>query len=270
MRRFAQLGAAAGVVGLLLVGPAAMASQSVVYNNIPSPKPGNVPSVGFEATGTSEFGGQVSFAAGGRHHPHLSVVMSSWACQTGTWSSHDCGSAPGATFSEPLTFKVYAVNADNEPGALLGAVTRTFQMPYRPSANFTKCSGSDAGKWYKASTGACYNGKSFIVKVRLGSLELPDNAIVAVAFNTTHYGYNPFGEHTDCYGTDGGCGYDSLNVGTGDSPADVGSQPLPDDAYQNSAFGSMYCDGGLGGAGTFRLDAGCWTGYQPAFKVSAG
>jgi len=49
----------------------------------------------------------------------------------------------------------------------------------------------------------------------------------------------------------------------------VGSQPLPDDAYLNSADGSQYCDGGTGGTGTFRLDAGCWTGYQPAFQVKA-
>jgi hypothetical protein len=32
---------------------------------------------------------------------------------------------------------------------------------------------------------------------------------------------------------------------------------------------AQYCDGGTGGTGTFRLDAGCWTGYQPAFQVKA-
>ncbi|MBI2356983.1 hypothetical protein HYV12_02970 [Candidatus Dojkabacteria bacterium] len=36
------------------------AASAVVYNSIPDPLPGNVPSLGFEATSTSEFGGQVS------------------------------------------------------------------------------------------------------------------------------------------------------------------------------------------------------------------
>jgi hypothetical protein len=44
---------------------------------------------------------------------------------------------------------------------------------------------------------------------------------------------------------------------------------LPDDAYLNSSSGGQYCDGGTGGIDTFRLDAGCWTGFQPAFKVAA-
>jgi hypothetical protein len=47
-----------------------------------------------------------------------------------------------------------------------------------------------------------------------------------------------------------------------------GAFPLPEDAYLNG--GSYpYCDHGAGGTGTFRLDAGCWGGYQPSFEVKA-
>ena len=116
------------------------------------------------------------------------------------------------------------------------------------------------------------DGKLVTKTVSLGSLDLPDKAIISVAYNTTHYGYAPIGESAPCYGTSGGCGYDSLNVAVTDpaSPSpSVGSNPLPDDAYFNSSTGGQYCDGGSGGTGTFRLDSGCWTGYQPVFSVTA-
>lgn len=226
-------------------------------------------SVGFEATAASEFGGQVAFAGTNRHKPKVTLVLSSWGCETGFWYSGNCGTTTGAKFNAAITLNVYAVGVNDEPGNLLGSVTHTFAILYRPSANYSKCTGADAGKWYKAADATCYNGKALKKSVSLGSLDLPDKVIIGVAYNTTHYGYNPLGESTTCYTTDGGCGYDALNVGTGDSPATVGSQPLPDDAYFNSTQGSQYCDGGANGTGTFRLDAGCWGGYQPAFRVTA-
>jgi hypothetical protein len=271
--RAAGISAAILAATALFAGPAATAStplaKATVYNNIPSPLPGNVASVGFEATGASEFGGQVGFAGTNRTKPQVTVVMSSWGCQSGFWYSGDCSTAKKAKFNAPLTVNVYKVGDGGEPGTLIGTVTHTFAMPYRPSANYTKCSGDDAGKWYDKSSATCYNGRAFTLKVKLGSLDLPDTAIVSVAYNTTHYGYSPIGESAPCFTSSGGCAYDALNVGTGDSPPSVGSQPQPDDAYFNSTQGSQYCDGGAGGTGTFRLDAGCWTGYQPAFKVSA-
>jgi hypothetical protein len=255
----------------MLIAPAATAAltRTTVYNNIPAPLPGNVPSLGFEATATSELGGQISLAGTHRNNPIVTVTLSSWGCQTGSWNAGNCGTTPGSTFSVPLKVKVYEVGAGNEPGDLIGVVRHTVNVPYRPSANFTKCTGANAGKWYSTADSTCYNGKAVTRVVSLGSLDLPDNVIVGAAYNTTHYGYHPIGESAACYGTSGGCGYDSLNVGLGDSPAAVGSQPTPDDAYLNSSDGSQYCDGGTNGTGTFRLDAGCWTGYQPAFKVTA-
>jgi len=253
-----------------LAAPAATAAtKTTIYNNIPSPLPGNVPSVGFEASAASEFGGQVGFDGTARMKPKVKVVMSSFGCQGGHWNTGDCSTTPGATFSEQLTLNVYTVGELNEPGTMIGTVTHTFNMPYRPAANYTKCTGEDAGKWFDSGTATCYNGKAFTKSVSLGTLDLPDTAIIGIAYNTTHYGYSPIGESAACYTSAGGCGYDSLNVGTGESPASVGSQPLPDDAYLNSTQGSQYCDGGAGGTGTFRHDAGCWTNDHPAFKVTA-
>src|ERR1700733_4439350 len=58
----------------------ASAAPSVIYNNIPSPIPGNVPSEAFQATQTSEFGGQVQFSGTNRYNPLVNVLMSSWGC----------------------------------------------------------------------------------------------------------------------------------------------------------------------------------------------
>jgi parallel beta-helix repeat protein len=253
---------------LSLGGTAAASSSSVVYNNIPSPQPGNVASQAFEAQSASEFGGQIQLAGTARTNPTVTVLMSSWGCQSGHWYSADCSTTPGATFSEPITLNVYNVGSGGAVGSLFTSVTQTFNIPYRPSADNTNCTGGSTGEWYSASDNTCYNGFATPVSFNLAGLTLPDTVIVSVAFNTTHYGDSPFGEGTACFTSSAGCGYDSLNVGV-DNALTAGADPQPDDAYLNSSWGGAYCDGGTGGTGTFRLDSGCWTGYQPAIEVTA-
>ena len=60
----ALVGASIALLGL--GGTAAASSSSVVYNNIPSPQPGNVASEAFEAQSASEFGGQIHLAGTAR------------------------------------------------------------------------------------------------------------------------------------------------------------------------------------------------------------
>jgi len=267
--RYVAVGAAILTTAALAIAPAATAAQKVtIYNNIPAPLPGNVPSIGFEATATSEFGGQVAFDEGSRSRPRIGVVFSSWACQQGSASTGDCKTVRGATFTHDITVNIYRVKADNEPGALFRSVTQETAFPYRPSANHRQCSGADAGKWYNAADGSCNNGKAVTRYFALLG-NLPDKVIVSVAFNTSDYGVMPIGHDASCYGTDSGCPYDSLNVGTSAMDPTQGTQPLPDDAYLNSSYGPNYCDGGEGGTDSFRLDSGCWTGYQPAFSIQA-
>ena len=77
------------------------------------------------------------------------------------------------------------------------------------------------------------------------------------------------------YSSSAQCPYDLINVGITDEknpPATVptvGTDPLPEDAYQNNHYPQFYCDGGAAGSGVFRLDAGCWTGAQVLFEVKA-
>lgn len=244
---------------LALMSTPVSAASSVVYNNIESPQPGNVSSWGYEATSTSEMGGQVGLAGSNRVNPKVTVLMSSWGCENGNWFNNDCSTTPGATFSHPVTLNIYSVGAGNAAGALLATKTETFNIPYRPSVDTLNCSD---GRWYDGST--CFNGLATPISFQFSNLTLPNNAIISVAYNTSHYGYAPMGELA-CFSESGGCGYDSLNVGL-ETVLSVGTQPIPDDGYLNSSSAGSYCSGP---AGTFRLDTGCWTGYQPSFKVEA-
>ena len=260
------------VLAILVASVSAFGQGNTIYNTIPSPLPGNLFSLGYEANATSEWGDQVIFAPGGRALTTVTVTMSSWGCQAGHWNTSDCVTAPGATFTHPITVNIYAVGAGNSVGALLATKTQTVTIPYRPSADLIHCTGTNAGKWYDAVSATCFNGKAANVAIDLTSVgaTLPTNAIVSVAYNTSHYGYAPIGQSPACYSTAAGCPYDSLNVaGTDLSTLTIGLNPYPDDAYFNSQYAPNYCDGGITGVGGFRLDAGCWTDFKPSIKVNA-
>ena len=242
-----------------------------VYNSIPSPLPGNVASVGFQATQASEFGDRVQFSAGsGRSLLTAEQIMSSWGCESGSWNGNNCLTTPGATFSHAITLNIYNVGTGGTVGTLIGSVTQTFAIPYRPSAD-VNCTGANAGKWFDGTT--CYNGYATPITFNLGGMIVPDQVIYGIAYNTSGYGAAPMGYLNPCNATSAGCGYDSLNVGLdGTTPPSVGVNPDLDDAYWNTQTAANYCDGGTpGGVGTFRRDggAGCWTGYQPSVKFTA-
>jgi hypothetical protein len=246
---------------------AAAAGPAVVYDNTPHPLPGNLPSWAFEATGASEFGDRVGFATGSaRDLETVTVVLSSWGCQAGHWYSGDCLTVPGATFTHPITLNVYAVGPGASPGALLATLTQTFAIPYRPSADPVNCTD---GRWFDAGSGTCFNGKVVTITFDLTSqgVALPDEVIVSIAYDTTHYGYAPIGEGALCYSSPGGCGYDSLNVALADpaTTLSAGSNPAPADAYQATRYSSC-ADGAID---PFGLDPGCWTGFKPAIEIVA-
>ena len=255
--------------------PANPSTIGTIYDNIPSPLPGNLPSQAFEATSTSEFGGALTMDSGGfgsSVDDEVTVLMSSWGCQSGHWYDDTCATTPGSTFSEPITLNVYG------PGMTIGGVTRpagppisvtqTFQIPFRPSSDDTHCTGGNVGKWYDAASNTCFNGLATPIKFNLAGIKIMDNAVITVAYNTSDYGADPYGDNNPCNSSSAGCGYDSLNVAlTG--PPSVGSDPLPNDAYLDSNYAGSYCDSNPD-VGNLVLDHECWTGLQPAIRVQAG
>lgn len=248
----------------------AFAQGQVIYNSVENPLDGNYPSYGYEATATSQIGDRVVFSTGtGRNLLTGTTTMSSWACESGHWNTNDCITTPGATFSHPITLNIHNVGAANALGTLVGSVTQTFAIPYRPSADPVNCTGLNAGKWYHEASATCFNGYATNVTFNLSSMLVPNQVIYGVAYNTTHYGDAPIGELAACYSTPAGCGYDSLNLAATSGVPTVGTNPAPADAYYGSTYAPNYCDAGAGGVGVYRLDAGCWAGFKPFAKFTA-
>ncbi|HEY3336589.1 MAG TPA: hypothetical protein VGK16_15260 [Candidatus Limnocylindrales bacterium] len=219
--------------GSVLAGP----DKPIVYSTLaPNPLHGNMPSLGAEAYGFVSIGQNVTIAAG-KSLSNVVVTMSSWGCESGSWYAGDCVTTPGATFSVPITLTVAGV-----------ATTRTFDIPYRPSAS-PKCLGEDAGKWFDNALKGCFNGYALNVTFPRSAQALPTTFGVVIAYSTSHYGPSPIGEATDCYTTSGGCGYDSLNVALAQVP---------------SASGSAIGDLLFGGDPQSE-----YSGYYPAFQIKA-
>jgi hypothetical protein len=278
--RLGRLTAAVLACGAVLGGGAATASAQTeaVYDNIPAATPGNVVSESFEATQTGQFGGLIKLAGTNRSAGSVTVSMSSWGCQHGSWKgTPECTTTMGARFSEPITLNINAVEPGGGVGPLLKSVTKTFNIPYRPSQNNKKCTGESTGAWYDGALRECFHGKYLKITFAVGRFTWPSEAIVSVAYNTSDHGEHPQ-RPQPCNSESGGCGYDSLNVGLTEPPEEanptavppsIGSDPLAESVYQNTQYAPYFCDKGAAGTGVFRLDQGCWTGYQPLIEVKA-
>jgi hypothetical protein len=238
-------------ITLLVFAPLAFADSTVVYSTLPNPLPPNLPSLGYEATSTSEFGGLIAFAGGESSYSlgGATVAMSNWA-PASQWT----GAMNGTTITSsgyyvPLTLNLYNVGASASVGSLIASDTVDAFIPWLPEPS----GGCGSGTWL-APDGKCYDGSLSTVTFNLAGVSVPDQIIYGLAFNTTDYGANPTGVAGP---------YDSLNFGLSTSGPSVGSQPLPDTAYWNTTYAPYYTDGGASGVGTFRQDTE-WTPYSGA------
>ena len=263
--------------GALLSSPAGADSpeghSQAVYDSTVRPLPSNLPSQPFQAQQTSEFGNQIALGGTLRDLKNVVVTMSSWGCQSGGWNSQDCVTTPGASFSEPITLNLYQVGPAGAVGSLIATATRTFNIPYRPSASGSTLCPTSPGKWYSARDHTCSNGLALNITFKFSSLvQLPDALIFGIAYNTSGFGATPYGYGTACALSTAGCGYDSLNVAlaTVNPQPTVGSDPLPGTVYWNTSTPSDYCDGGTAGSSIFRLDSpsnACW-GVNAPYTIS--
>jgi hypothetical protein len=248
----------AAVLTLAGALPAFAQVGTPIFNSIPEPLPPNVPSLGYQATGTAEWGDNVFFAGTNRRAGSAVVTMSDWAKHS------DYPIMPAQGFTHPITLKIYAVDhstATPAVGSLLATKTQSFLIPWRPEPN-PLCPGS---AWL-ANDNQCYNGFAFKIVFDLRSLNLilPNEIIYGVAFNTNTWGYSPLHQPGP---------YESLNVGCANVnnlgvPPSVGTDVEPDALFWNTAVAGFYADGGVGGVGTFRRDTN-WTDFSPAVQFNA-
>jgi hypothetical protein len=258
----------AAVCVVLLAGTVAAQTQTV-YNSIPKPLPGNVSSYGPEAFSFREMGDGLFLTATTGTVGQVTVIMSSWACQTGGWSTGDCVTTPGATFSQPITINLYSVNLETSPvsvGSPLATITQTFNIPFRPTSTPAQC-GGDATRWYSNKDKTCYHGLAVPIAVNFSGQKIPLQAngalIVTVVFNTSTAGPSPLG-------TPGP--YDSLNISTDTTNGTfqfIGGPVDTQGIFVNYISPTWSCNGTTYGSLVDDTGTGCWTGYHPEIQVQA-
>jgi len=226
----------AGLLALLVASASSAWAGTVVYNNIPNTLADNYPSLGYQATQTGEFGDRVTLGPGGRDLDSVTVTLSSWA------HSEDYGNA--TSWAQALTLNVYDGGSGNLPGSLLGSLTDTFNILFRPF-------------------GWSANGIAQNVRFDFSGMgiTLPETVVIGLAFNTQSYGLNPTG-------VDGP--YNSLNFAlqtVAGGGITVGSNPDLDDLFWKTATAAWYTDGGAGGVNVFRQDTR-WTPYVPMIAIN--
>jgi hypothetical protein len=235
------------------VGPASAATSpntkaSVLYSSLVSPLPGNLPSQPFQAQQTAQFGNEIKLTKAGH--------------RGGT----TCTTTKGATFPVSITLNLYQKPSQTTvspvvPGSLITSVTKTFNIPFRPSAS-AQCTATHPGDWFDGAQG-CFAGFAHNVTFSLDR-SVPQTLVFGIVYSTSQYGPAPNG----CDLVVGAnCPIDSLNVGltTVVAPS-KGSDVFPGTAFWNTSA-QPYCDGGP--EGTFRLDSPgfpCWTPYSAAVQ----
>lgn len=217
---------------VLAAAPAA-AATAVVYDSIPSNQPASYPSLGFQAQATWEFGDYVLLGGTNRVVTNVTISLTSWACETGGWSTGDCVTTPGSTFNHPVTMNLYeADNSGSLPvaGPLIASITQTVAAPYRPSPSPAEC-GVSATTWWDAVGAVCRNGFAFDVPFDFSSANafVGNDVIVTVAYDTQSYGANPTG-------VDGP--YNALNVSVNNLAAPtVGTDENAGEMMRDTTFG---------------------------------
>lgn len=227
MNKYTNLMAIA-LAGLLVASTTA--SATVIYDTTPSPMPGNVVSLGYQATSTSEFGDRIVFAGTERALTAVTVTMSDWA----KYADYPSMNASGWT--HPLTLNLYKVGLSGAVGALIYSSTVNASIPWHDVNGFS--------------------GTAFNVVFTLPNVIVPDGIIFGLAYNTQSYGASPIGSAGP---------YNSLNFGVSSLLPSVGTDFNTDSTYWNSTYGGV---SGPATPGVFSEDPN-WTPYRPAVKFEA-
>jgi hypothetical protein len=274
------LAVAAVALGVFAGATSAASAKVVVYNNIAGTLPGNYASIGYAATSTSQYGGEIELAGTARKNPTVTVAMSAWACQYGNSSTSTCTTPkPKKKFKWPLTLNVYEAASGGTVGAKLASVTKEFGMPYRPSVTpaCARAPYNDPGAWFDSASNSCFHGLAFTEKFHVSGVTLPPQVILSLSYDTSNYGPAPVGAKA-CEEEPQGCYYDSLNFADVEpaEAAELGAQAVGSDPtesqFVSSNWNEMYC-GSSASLDTFGPSGVCpswYEGDQPAIRVEAG
>lgn len=169
-------------------------AATTIFNSMEPGATNSFSSLAYQANGIVESGDYIKTSKLGVLYS-VDVGMSSWACESGGWSTGDCVTSDGATFDHPITLNIYEVdNSGSTPelGSLITSKTQTFSIPYRPSADDELC---DGDRFYDERVEACFNGLNTEITFDFSddSIILPEEFIYGIEYNTQTYGDNPVG-----------------------------------------------------------------------------
>lgn len=190
----------------------AVSGSQVVYDALPSIDPQtSYPGHVYQATATSQLADSVSLGGSNRRLETVTVTLNSGA-KFSEYSSDPAYSANSASWSQQVTVNVYSTQLDENgvPDTLLAAEVQAFDIPWSPEG---------------AVGGVATNVTLDFTDIYV---QLPENIIVGVAFNTETYGTSPTGVPGP---------YNSLGVVVpGTQPSTVGSDADVDTVFLDSTF----------------------------------
>ena len=256
------VGTAAGALMLGAMIVPAFASTETVYNALPIVSPAtNYSSQPFQAQQVSEFGDLIHLGGTNRSLNSVTVTMSDYALYA-TYLSDGHYSGNAVNWTHPITLNVYNVISEtpNAVGSLLGSVTQTITIPWRPVGD-ASCPILYGERQWIDTSGNCNSGYAFNATFDMSSLNvtLPNDVIVTVAFNTQSYGVAPIGVNGP---------YNLLNVMVPNNQSvSVGTDDV-NSVFLSSTWAGAFVNGSLAGRG-LKEDTGWAPNGTVALQVTA-
>lgn len=238
-------------------------SQTIVYNNLPSPIPPDVPlSISFSGGAFTQLGNYVLLNSTNNVTVCATSISTILSAHTARSDFPTYNATTNATINAlgwywNITVLIYSLNSTNQsypaPNALLYSQTVLSFIPWRPANNGSCVSNST---WY--ANGTCYPGISFPVTWAFPSeVSLPANVLVAYTWNTQNAGFNPVGINGP---------WITLYLGIAGAPPAIGTNVIPGTEFVNSSNPGAY--NSAGPTGVFRVDYG-WSPDTTLLQVTS-
>lgn len=242
-----------------LTSDSASAAGEIAYNNL-NTVPATVNGKPDEDTYSQDyeafmhggmFGGQIETAnTNSRVVKSLTTQVDVFACEYGEYWYENCYTLhEHKRFTQEWTADIYEVGEDNQPGALVATAKTVAKLHYRPTTNVS-CPATVEGKGFGANCDVGGFLQTITFKKFTDSRPLPIRAIVlltngceACAGKVVNVGLQ------SAYKEFSGGEFIAEAPADGGVPA-VGSDPLPESIYYNSAF-----------------EATGWSELQPVFEL---
>lgn len=230
-------------------------SQTIVYDNFPTPIPVDVNANAIDIGGNpiTQMGNYILLTSVNNGTVNVSSVSTILSSRTFRSEFPAYNSTTNATINAlgwywNITVLIYSANSTNQSypvfNSLLYTQTVNQFIPWEPENNGS-CTGHN---WY--SNGTCLPGISFVVTWTFpAAVTMPSNIIVGYSWNTQTGGFNPTGTNGP---------WITLYLGLASTVPSIGTNILTGTEFMNSTSPGNYNSPGV--LGVYRVDYG-WSPY---------